>query len=250
MLREFKNLVAFLTIIPLGMDPHYLGDAANCMYLFPLLGGLIGLLAGSIGWVLIHVLPSLVVGVLTLSFILLVTGLHHTDGLLDFGDGIMYQGSPAKKIEIMHDHNTGAGGLTLGLLTILTAAFCIAGLNKSIIIPGLIASEVAAKLAMVFGASIGKSAGPGLNTYFINAMQGTHRKLRLAAALFISFLLAIPLAPILGLAALISGLVASVVLVGISNRHFRGLTGDVFGATNELVRVASLVSILAVARWA
>src|SRR3990170_5358202 len=130
MLKELKNLIAFLTIIPVGMDSDWLMDAANYMFLFPAIGALIGLLAGLLAWVLFRVLPNLVVGILALGFILLVTGLHHIDGLLDFGDGIMYQGTPEKKIEIMHDQQTGAGGLTLGLISMLTTAFCIAGLNR------------------------------------------------------------------------------------------------------------------------
>ncbi|NIR86954.1 adenosylcobinamide-GDP ribazoletransferase, partial [Candidatus Bathyarchaeota archaeon] len=45
MLKEIKNLTSFLTIIPVGMDPDCLTDAANYMYLFPAVGAFIGLLA-------------------------------------------------------------------------------------------------------------------------------------------------------------------------------------------------------------
>jgi cobalamin synthase len=38
------------------------------------------------------------------------------------------------------------------------------------------------------------------------------------------------------------------ILVGISNRHFKGVTGDIFGAGNELVRLTSLIAILIVLR--
>lgn len=249
MLKEIKNLVAFLTIIPVGMDEDCLTDAANYMPLFPVVGAFIGLLAGLSAWLLFHILPPLIVGMLTLGFLLLMTGLHHTDGLLDFGDGIMYQGPPEKKIAVMHDQQTGAGGLTLGLVILLTTAFCIAGLNPGIIIQSMILSEVSAKLAMVIGAWVGKSAHKGMNTYFVNAMHSRHRKLRLIAALIISFGIAIPLMWIVGLITAIAGLVTGLIMVGVSNRHFRGVTGDVMGATNELTRMYSLIMILAVVRW-
>ncbi len=249
MLRELKNLIAFLTIIPVGMNSNYFIDAANYMYLFPLVGALIGLLAGTLAWFLSNILPALIVGILTLGFILLVTGLHHTDGLLDFGDGIMYQGPPAKKIEIMHDHNTGTGGLALGLISILTTAFCIAELDVGIVIQSLIVSEVSAKLAMVSEAWIGRSASSGLNTGFISSMHGQYRKLRLLCALIISFGTAVPLLHIVGFAGLISGVVTALIIVGFSNRHFNGVTGDVFGATNELARMITLISILAMILW-
>jgi adenosylcobinamide-GDP ribazoletransferase len=250
MLKEIKNLIAFLTIIPVGMDQDCLTDAANYIYLFPLVGAFIGLLAGIFGWLLLNVLDALIVGILTLGFILLITGLHHTDGLLDFGDGIMYQGPAEKKIEIMRDQQTGTGGLTLGLVTILTTAFCIAQLKQNFIIQGLVASEASAKLAMVVMAWVGRSAHEGMNTYFVNAMHGQYRNLRLIVALFIAFSIAFSLLTAVGFTAAIAGLVVALVIVGISNRHFKGVTGDVFGAGNELARLGSLIAILVVVNWA
>lgn len=250
MFKEIKNLISFLTVIPVGMDLDCLTDAADYMYLFPAVGALIGLLAGLCAWLLSHVLSALIVGILTLGFILLITGLHHTDGLLDFGDGIMYQGSPEKKIEVMHDQLTGTGGLALGLVVILTTALCIAGLGVGIIIQSLIVSEISAKLAMVIGIWVGKSAHKGMNTYFVDAMHGQHRNLRLTAALIISLGIAIPLLRIVGFTAVIVGLATALIMVGVSNRHFKGITGDVMGATNELARMASLIMILAAIKWA
>ena len=249
MLKEVRNLVAFLTIIPVGMDDDCLSDAAEYMPLFPAAGAFIGFLAGLLAWLLFHILPVLVVGILTTGFILLITGLHHTDGLLDFGDGVIYHGPPEKKIEIMHDQQTGAGGLMLGLVTLLTTAFCIAGLNVEVIIRSLIISEVSAKLAMVIGAWVGKSTHKGMNVYFVNAMHGRYRKLRLITALIISFGIAISLFWIAGFITVITGSVAGLVIVGISSRHFGGVTGDVMGAMNELTRMASLITILGVVRW-
>ena len=249
MFKKIKNLISFLTIIPVGMDSDCLTDAANYMYLFPVVGALIGILAGLYAWFLFHIFPALVVGILTLGFILLITGLHHTDGLLDFGDGLMCQGAPEKKIEVMHDQQTGTGGLALGLVTMLTTAFCIGGLNMRIIIQSLIVSEVSAKLAMVLGTWAGMSAHKGMNTYFVNAMHDQHRNLRLTAALIISFGIAIPLLRIVGLTLVIVGLATGLIMVGVSNRHFKGITGDVIGATNELARMASLLIILAAIKW-
>ena len=248
MLKEIKSLVAFLTIIPVGMDPNCLAEAAKYMSLFPLVGAFIGLLAGVLAWLLSHILPDIVLGMLTLSFLLLITGLHHTDGLLDFGDGIMYQGSPEKRIEVMHDQRTGAGGLALGLITLLTTAFCIAELGINIIIQSLIVAEVSAKLAMVVGAWVGKSAHEGMNTFFVNAMHGKYRKLHLVAALSISFGTALLMLRATGFIAVIACLMVSLIMVEVSNRHFRGVTGDVMGAMNEVIRMVSLISILVVVR--
>jgi len=249
MIKEAKNLIAFLTILPVGMGPERLRDAAKFMHLFPLLGAFIGLLAGLVALPLLLIFQGPIAGILTLGFLLLVTGLHHTDGLLDFGDGLMYQGSPEKKIEVMHDQRTGTGGLALGIVTLLTTAYTIGVIDSSIILQVLIISEVSAKLAMVYEAWLGKSAHAGMNTHFIEAMHNRYGHLRLATALIVSAIITIPLLRLLGLLSLAVGILSSSSIVWISNRHFNGLTGDVFGATNDLARMFSLLAILAVSRW-
>jgi adenosylcobinamide-GDP ribazoletransferase len=250
MLKEIKNLLSFLTILPLRMTEDCLTDAAKGMFLFPLIGAFIGLLAGIFAWVTSQFLPSLVVGALSLGFLLLITGLHHTDGLLDFGDGVMAQGTAERKIEVMHDQLTGAGGLTLGIMTFLITALSIAELNMSAIIQSLIVVEVSAKLSMVIGTWAGKAVHEGMSSPFIEVMHGKKGTARLVTALAISFGIAVPLLWLAGAVTVLVAVIASLVMVGISHRHFKGVTGDVLGATNELTRMVSLIALLAMIRWA
>jgi len=250
MLKEVKNLLSFLTILPLRMTEDCLTDAAKGMFLFPLIGAFIGLLAGIFAWVTLQFLPSLVVGALALGFLLLITGLHHTDGLLDFGDGVMAQGTAERKIEVMHDQLTGAGGLTLGIMTFLITALSIAELNMSAIIQSLIIVEVSAKLSMVVGTWAGKAVHQGMSSPFMEVMHGKKGTARLVAALAISFGIAVPLLWLAGAVTILVAVMASLVMVGISHRHFKGVTGDVLGATNELTRMVSLIALLAMIRWA
>jgi adenosylcobinamide-GDP ribazoletransferase len=249
MLKEIKNLFSFLTTIPVSMDQDILTDTAKCMFLFPLIGAFIGLLVGLCGWATSQFLPSLVVGALVLGFLLLITGLHHTDGLLDFGDGVMAHGSPERKIEIMHDQLTGAGGLSLGILTFLITAFSIAEFDTGIIIQGLVVAEVSAKLSMVVGAWAGKPAHTGMSSSFLEAMHGKKGTARLIVALVISFGIALPLLWLAGAVTVLAAILASLIMVGVAHRHFKGVTGDVLGATNDLTRVVSLITLLAMTRW-
>jgi adenosylcobinamide-GDP ribazoletransferase len=245
MLKEIKNLFSFLTTIPVRMDEDILADNAKYMFLFPLVGAFVGLLAGLFGWLTSQVFPSLVVGALVLGVLLLITGLHHTDGLLDFGDGVMAHGSPERKIEIMHDQLTGAGGLSLGIMTFLVTAFAIAELNTNIIIQGLVVAEVSAKLSMVVGAWAGKAVHEGMNSSFLEVMHSKTGTPRLLAALIISFGIALPLLWLAGAVTVLASVLVSLIMVGIAHRHFNGVTGDVLGATNELTRMASLITLLA-----
>jgi len=256
-LTVLRALFSFLTILPVGTcagrtcaecDDCF-GQASNHMYLFPLVGGFIGLLAGLFGWVLLHVLPSLIVGILTLGLLLLITGVHHTDGLLDFGDGVMSLGTAEQKIEVMHDNQTGAAGLALGLITLATTALAVAELRTGIMIQAVIVSEISAKLAMVVCAWLGRSAHPGLGKRFVDAMHGHWRNLRLISALAISLVTAAYLLWITGITAVVAGIATALTVIWIAHRSFGGITGDVLGASNDLARMASLVSVLAAVRW-
>jgi adenosylcobinamide-GDP ribazoletransferase len=50
------------------------------------------------------------------------------------------------------------------------------------------------------------------------------------------------------MAIMLAGLLVAAVMLVISKREFEGMTGDVMGATNELVRLASLLVILVIPR--
>jgi len=249
MLKSIKNLVSFLTILPLKMDKDCLTVAARSMFLFPLVGAFIGLLSGLFAWTISLVLPSLVVGALTLGFLLLITGLHHADGLLDFGDGVMAQGSTERKIEIMHDQLTGAGGLALGIMTFLVTALSVAELGTGKIVQSLIIAEVSAKLSMVVATWAGNAVHTGMNSPFMEAMHGKYGNARLIIALAISFAVATPLLWLEGVIAILAAIISGLIMVAIADRHFKGVTGDVLGATNELARMAVLIVLLAVIPW-
>ena len=235
-------------------------DCARGMWAFPLIGAFIGLLAGAFGWVAYHFLPGIVVGALVLALLLWITGLHHTDGLLDFGDGVMAHGTAEHKIAVMHDQLTGAGGLSLGIMTMLISALAFGQLKSGIILQGVIVVELSAKFAMVVAAWAGKSVHEGMNTSFLQAMHGRGGNGRLAAALAVSFAIAFPLlcltgvftvleGLIVGLTVILAAVITGLVMVAVAHKHFHGVTGDVFGATNELARLVCVVVLLAVVVW-
>jgi adenosylcobinamide-GDP ribazoletransferase len=256
--KELKNLFSFLTVFPVAMDKDLLTDCARNMWAFPLIGAFLGLIAGLFGWVAYQFLPDLVVGALALALLLWMTGLHHTDGLLDFGDGIMVHGSAERKIEVMHDQLTGAGAMGLTLMTYLITAFAFAELGRTIFIgslalplifPALIVVELCAKLSMVIVARAGKSVHKGMNSPFLEAMHGSKGNLRLVVAIVISLAIALPLLRWAGVFTVLSGLITGLVMVVVAHKHFKGVTGDVFGATNELARMVCAVVLLGVIAW-
>ena len=202
--RGVRNSIAFLTIIPIGMDKDAIFQAASYMPLFPLVGGLVGLLAGVSVWGLDAILPPQISGMIGVGILLLITGAHHTDGLLDFGDAVIFHGSRREKISILHDPQTGVGGLLLGILVLMITALCIGSLDRGIIVQSLVVSEAGAKFALAFIAATGKSAFRGMNTQFVKAMHDRFRSARLASSLLLLFMLSLPTLRILGIAATVS----------------------------------------------
>lgn len=256
--KELKNLLSFLTVFPVTMDKDLLTDCAKNMWAFPLIGAFLGLLAGLFGWAGLFFLPGMVVGALIMALLLWMTGLHHTDGLLDFGDGIMAHGSAEHKVEVMHDQFTGAGAIGLCFITYLVTASAFVTLGGDayigpftvpFIVVALVIVELSAKLAMVVAAWAGKSVHQGMNSPFLEAMHGRSGNWRLLAALALSFAVAFLLFGWKGAFTVGGGVVTGLVMVSIAHKHFNGVTGDVFGATNEIARMISVIALLGVAFW-
>ena len=102
---------------------------------------------------------------------------------------------------------------------------------------------------MVIVARAGKSVHQGMNSPFLEAMHGSKGNLRLVVAIVISLAIALPLLRWAGVFTVLAGLITGLVMVVVAHKHFKGVTGDVFGATNELARMVCAVVLLAVIAW-
>jgi adenosylcobinamide-GDP ribazoletransferase len=244
-----KNSIAFLTILPIGMDADGVAQAASYMPLFPFIGAVVGLIVGIGVWILELIFPQLLSAVIGLGLLLLINGVQHMDGLLDFGDGLMFHGSRIGKLKVMRDPTTGAGGFALGLVVLLITALSIAALPPAHIVLSLLVSEASATFAMVLATAAGKSAHKGMNTIFVEAMH-RQRSLRLSISSIIILAVSFLALRSAGLIVVVGATLTALVLVMVSNRHFGGLTGDVLGATNEIARTVALLLVLVSLKWA
>jgi adenosylcobinamide-GDP ribazoletransferase len=64
----------------------------------------------------------------------------------------------------------------------------------------------------------------------------------------LTFLIAVPLLSVAGAVTVLAAVVSALIMVAVAHRNFGGVTGDVLGATNELVRMVVVVVLLAVLR--
>ena len=208
------------------------------MYLFPIVGIVIGLVIGSLGYGLSLYLEPLVVSLVVVASLAVITGIHHTDGLADFADGLMTKGTKEKKRKAMKDLSVGSAGIfsiVLYAIGVIIALSLSSGMELFKII---LLSEIMAKFSMVLMAGLGNSASIGSNSPFMDSMKD---KKRLLVAGIITIIPFIILGEMNGFIVFASGIVLTMFLVGLSTKSFGGITGDVMGASNELTRLSTLL---------
>ena len=241
MLKEIGSVFSFLTILP--SSNATLENIAKYMYLFPIVGIAIGLLVGTFGFGLSFFLDPLLVSLLVVSSIAIVTGIHHTDGLSDFADGLMVKGSRDKKLKAMKDLSTGSAGIVGIVLYLIGLVITISLTSGFDLFKAILISEILAKFSMVLMASLGNSASLGSNSLFVEMMKD---KKKLTAAFVIMFIPVTVIGEVTGLLMLGAVVILTIFLLVISTRSFGGITGDVLGASNELTRLASLMVFVSI----
>ena len=241
MFKEIGSVFSFLTIFP--SSNATLENIAKYMYIFPIVGIVIGLLIGSFGFGLSLFLDPLLVSLLVVASIAIVTGIHHADGLADFADGLMVKGNRDKKIKAMKDLSTGSAGI-VGIVLYLVGLIITISLTTGFdLFKAILISEILAKFSMVLMASLGNSASLGSNSPFVQIMKD---KKKLTAAFMIMLIPVIVIGETTGLVMLGVTVTLTLFLLALSTRSFGGITGDVLGATNELSRLASLMVFVSI----
>lgn len=240
-LRPVHSVLAFLTILPAGkQQSHDIHYVAKNMYLFPVAGLVVGAMVGAMAFGISPFLHPLLVGLLVTGALVIVTGVHHTDALADFADGLMAKGGKEVKRKAMLDPAVGSAGVAAlvmyfaGMIVVFQMGFS-SGLA---ILMSIVTAEVIAKYAMVLLANRGLSAWEGFSSPFTAAMKD---KRKIAAATGIMLAIVWLASSYAGLIALGVSLAIAGLMKYVSGRSFGGISGDVLGASNEITRLSSLI---------
>ena len=75
-------------------------------YIYPLAGYFIGLI---VALPVFFITDRTIAAAVAIAILMLITGAHHFDGLLDFGDGLMAHGNREKRVKALIDRNIGTG---------------------------------------------------------------------------------------------------------------------------------------------
>jgi adenosylcobinamide-GDP ribazoletransferase len=250
---SFLSAIRFLTVfrIPLSREESA-GDAGRSTMWFPVAGLVIGLILAGLDRVFNLFLPPAVSNGLTIVALVVITGAMHLDGFADTCDGLAGNKPAEERWKVMHDSRTGAFGI-VGIVLILIMKFILLNsVPRAMTAPSLVLMAVMGRWAMVYAISAYPYAHKeGLGKAFKEAAS----RLRLITATVITLALATLLAWWAGLRYYyIAGIaVTAVVWIFITitaiyfKRKFAGLTGDTYGAINELAETGTLLVITIIA---
>ncbi len=234
-LQDLVLAFRFLTRIPLPGGSHAPDELSRAAKFFPIVGFVIALGALGLHRLLNGHLASPVVAALVLSYLVLITGGFHEDGLADTADGFGGGWNKEKILEIMRDSRIGSfGALAVGL-SLLTRFSLLSNLRFDRFPTYLIAAHVLCRwttLPLSFllrpARAEGQGAGVTLKTSALSLILGT------LIALIICY-------PLMHLALWIP-FTAALAVTLLTALYYRsqigGVTGDCFGATNQLTEIA------------
>lgn len=239
--KEFRAVISFLTIVPISKDSSVfdLNFIASVMYLFPLVGAIIGIAVGALAYIISFYITPLTLGFVILLTLVVITGINHTDALADFADGIMTKGGKEIKHQAMDDPAVGSAGVVALVLYLSGMIIILSSFTTSAkLVASIITAEIIAKYVMVLQAYSGQSAWEGFSSPFTNAMKD---KRKFVAATGMT----LPLVCLAtGLTGVVSLCVSAMIAMAIhysANKSFGGISGDVMGASNEISRLSSLI---------
>ncbi len=237
----------FLTTIPLRgeVSPEELGRSTGY---FPVVGAIIGLILAGLNWLLGMFLPSALVNILLIVSLVGITGALHLDGFVDTCDGIGGHKTAEERWQVMHDSRIGGFGAIGAACLLLVKYISLNSVPDSLLMATLVLMPVLSRWAMVYAIFAYLYAKPsGLGKIFKQEVRGQ----MLTMATLIALVVTGVLFRLAGLAIIFGVWVVVIAIAAYLKRKFTGLTGDTYGAINEVVEVCVLilVCLLAYNHW-
>ena len=243
--RDLWTAFGLLTRLPLPFPDFDATDprpAAHAAWAYPLVGLVVALIMGLTGSLAMAIgLPAEPAALLMLLAGVLTTGALHEDGLADCADGFWGGWNVERRLEIMKDSQIGAYGVIVLILALGMKIVALAGLLAAgtVLMP-LLASAMLSRASMVGVMHLLPNArGTGLSKrtgHPPRAAALTAGALALVAALLLGWV---------GVLALLLAAAAAATVALVARRKIKGQTGDVLGATQQVVEITVLLTCLA-----
>ena len=246
---KFLAALQFLTAIPVPIRREFTPqELERSIVYFPVVGLIIGLILAGLNWLFNLFLPSTIVNALLIVSMVVITGALHLDGFVDTCDGIAGHKTVEDRWRVMHDSRAGAFGIVGVVLLLLVKYVSLSSIPGTLMMTTLLFMPVVSRWATVYAMFAYPYARPsGLGKVF---KQGA-RWPRFTVATLITFAMAIILIPLFQLSGLVImfGIwLVTVVAATYFKSKFSGLTGDSYGAINEIAEVSVLIFVTLLVR--
>lgn len=235
--------LGFLTALPVPRSGASSPKAlARSLAYFPLVGAVIGGVLAALDLALGQIFPAGPrAALLIVATVALTRGLH-LDGLMDSCDGLFGGFTPERRLAIMRDSRAGAFGVLGALLDLLLRYAALTALEGPWRLAALLGGPILGRWALVYATvafPYGRDEGLGLAF-----KEAAGRREVVLATLSAGVLLA-ALCPPWGAGALLPAWAATWLGARLVLRRIPGLTGDSYGALNEVVEVLTLLLLVA-----
>jgi adenosylcobinamide-GDP ribazoletransferase len=237
---ELFAAVMFLTRLPVpAWTPYAPETLGRSTAWFPVVGLIVGGIAGGAYAAAALVFPPLLSATLAIVASVLVTGALHEDALADAADGLGGGASRERALEIMKDSRVGAYGvvaLVLAIVARIAALDAIGVAGPGAVVRALVAAHVLARwssLPLLWRLPYARPGG-GTGAPFAGNVSPVRVAVGSAIAMGIG-------AAMLGadIAASASAAIGVTLLAGwYFHRRLGGITGDCLGAANQVVELA------------
>jgi len=228
-MKSFIAAVRFITILPIGRTGTY--DPRGMIPYFPLVGLLLGGVVSVFDRLILNLWSQPVVSLLDVVLLVCLTGALHLDGLGDTADGLYGNRPRERALEIMKDSRIGVMGLTAIVcgLAVKWAGITELGAHRHLL---LVIIPAYARGGMVFAIRF---------LDYVRPEDGIGRDLfdePLKISDFLWVLVPVALSIVIGWKAVIVNacfVMITVVIIGFYKKRIGGVTGDMLGATTEIL---------------
>jgi len=235
----FVAALQFLTIFPIRLKASTQALRRSIAY-FPLVGLLIGGILYGLDRLLTLAFPISLVNILLIIALAAMTRALHLDGFIDTCDGLAGGHSPDERLKIMRDSRVGGFGVVGGGLLILLQYVALTVVPHEHRMAALLLMPTIARWTMVYAIfAYPYAREQGMGKIF---QEGTNWPW-LAMASAITLASCLGLMGLNGLAVMAAAMLVALLVANWLSGKLGGLTGDAYGAINELVEVSVLILI-------
>ncbi|APV44238.1 adenosylcobinamide-GDP ribazoletransferase [Dehalogenimonas formicexedens] len=245
---SFLAALRFLTSIPIPFKreewdrPLTQQQFARSLVFYPLVGLILGGVLCGLYWIFSRLLPPLLADAMAIGVLAYLTGGLHLDGLIDTFDGLAGgHRSPERRLQIMKTPDVGAMGVVAGVVLLLLEFAALASVPQDHVYLALVLMTVLSRWAMAYA----------VFNYPYARDTGMGKELKSGSSGWVMPVASIVAAIIVGVTGSWLGIIVmagtwglTVMLSAFFKGKFGGLTGDTYGALNEISEFTTLLLVV------